>query len=147
MKRQPPPPASAIPTALTIHRVGDTLTTHGFTFRMDDDGDLTGLWEGHPFWFMLRGDGGEVLHILGRWSEPLARPARLALLQAVNDWNRDQLLPKASIRTEGDALVLYADHAVILQGGVTDEQLSTTIMGTLTTTLGLFNALTSQIST
>lgn len=138
-------PAAATPTPLTSRRIGEVLSHHDFTYRVDEDGDLTGLWDGHPFWFMLRGETGEVLQVLGQWSVPVPESARMAVLQAVNDWNRDQVLPKAYLRAEEESLTLYADHAIILQGGATDEQLDQILLGTLGTTLRLFNALTGQL--
>lgn len=49
--------------------------------------------------------------------------SRLALLQAVNDWNRERIWPKVYVREEGQGLAMYAEVSVDLEQGATDDQL------------------------
>ncbi|MCB7137748.1 YbjN domain-containing protein [Cellulosimicrobium marinum] len=134
----PAPPE--LPRTLTMSRVGDHLTRRGYHFRVDDDGDITGTWDGHRFWFLLLGDRSEVLQVRGRWSTTLPVDARLATLQAVNDWNRERIWPKVYVREEAGRLAVYAEVSVDFERGVTDAQLAQTVSCGLGTAVQLFHA-------
>ncbi|GAB2460129.1 YbjN domain-containing protein [Xylanimonas ulmi] len=129
------------PEPLTSQRVGDDLTRRGYRFRIDSDGDVTGTWDGNRFWFLLLGDHEEILQIRGRWSGAAPRPTRLAVLQAVNDWNRERIWPKVYAREEGDGLALYAEVSVDFEHGATDDQLAATITCGLATASQFFGSL------
>jgi len=106
------PREEELPRALSMARIGDHLTRRGYHFRVDDDGDITGTWDGHRFWFLLLGDRSEILQVRGRWSTSLPLESRLVTLQAVNDWNRERIWPKVYVREEAGRLALYAEVSV-----------------------------------
>ncbi|GMA26422.1 hypothetical protein GCM10025864_41810 [Luteimicrobium album] len=130
-----------IPAAATMDRVGTFLTRRGYRFRVDEDGDITGTWEGHRFWFMLLGPEQHVLQVRGRWDRTVPPEARLALLQAMNDWNRERIWPKVYTREEGDRLAVYAEVSVDLEHGATDAQLGQVISCGLGTGVQVFSSL------
>jgi len=138
-------PEAELPRPLSMSRVGDHLTRRGYHFRVDDDGDITGTWDGHRFWFLLLGDRSEILQIRGRWSTTLPLEARLATLQAVNDWNRERIWPKVYLREEGGRLGVYAEVSVDLEHGATDAQLAQTVSCGLGTAVQLFHAIGAQL--
>ncbi|MEK8224974.1 YbjN domain-containing protein [Oerskovia sp. M15] len=111
------PVDAEVPTALSTRRVGDYLTRRGYHFRIDDDGDITGTWDGNRFWFLLLGDNQEILQVRGRWSTTVPATSRLAVLQAINDWNRERIWPKVYLREESLGLALYAEVSVDLEQG------------------------------
>jgi hypothetical protein len=115
------------PSALTPQRIGDDLMRRGYRFRIDEDGDVTGTWDGNRFWFLLLGEGAEILQVRGRWAGAVPPRSRLAVLQAVNDWNRERIWPKVYTREEEQGLALYAEVSVDFEHGATDEQLATTV--------------------
>ncbi len=130
---------------LTMDRVGDHLRRRGYHFRVDEDGDITGTWDGHRFWFLLLGAHHEILQIRGRWSTRLPTTARLAVLQAVNDWNRERIWPKVYTREEGDGLTVCSEVSVDFEHGATDAQLGQVLSCGLGTAIQLFQSITAQL--
>lgn len=121
--------SAAVPDApeplapLSVARLADVLTRRGFTFSTDDDGDLTGVWDGHRFWLMVTGEATEILQVRGVWHRSVVPQRRAAVRLAVNDWNRDRLWPKVYYRAEADEIAVYAEHSIDLEPGVNDPQL------------------------
>jgi len=138
-------PAPDRPTALSMQRIGDHLTSRGYHFRIDDDGDITGTWDGHRFWFLLLGENQEILQVRGRWADPIHAASRLDALQVVNDWNRERIWPKVYLRAEPAGLALYAEISVDFEYGATDAQLGQIISCGLVTAVQLFRAIGSQL--
>jgi hypothetical protein len=134
-----------LPRAASMDRVGTFLTQRGYRFRVDDDGDITGTWEGHRFWFMLLGADHTVLQVRGRWARAVTPTARLATLQTVNDWNRERIWPKVYTREEGDGLAVYAEVSVDLEHGATDAQLGQVVSCGLGTGVQLFASLATML--
>ncbi len=132
------------PTALTAGRIADDLTRRGYRFRTDDDGDLTGTWDGNRFWFLLLGESKEILQVRGQWAGTVSPQARLAVLQSVNDWNRERLWPKIYVREEEPGLALYTEVSVDFEHGATDEQLAATVSCGLVTASQFFESLGSM---
>ena len=146
--RRPKPPESLprdeeLPRPLSMARIGDHLTRRGYHFRVDDDGDITGTWDGHRFWFLLLGDRSEILQVRGRWAGNLPAGARLAVLQAANDWNRERIWPKVYTREESSGLALYAEVSVDFEHGATEEQLAQTVSCGLVTASQFFSTVAS----
>jgi hypothetical protein len=131
------------PRPLTTQRVGDDLSRRGYRFRIDDDGDVTGTWDGNRFWFLLLGEHDEILQVRGRWAGALPAAARLAVLQAANDWNRERIWPKVYTREEGAGLALYAEVSVDFEHGATEEQLAQTVSCGLVTASQFFSTVAS----
>ncbi|MFC8597953.1 YbjN domain-containing protein [Isoptericola sp. NPDC057191] len=127
------------PRPLSSARVADDLSRRGYRFRTDDDGDVTGTWDGNRFWFLLLGDHDEILQVRGRWAGTVPEGSRMAVLQAVNDWNRERVWPKVYTRPEGDGLALYAEVSVDFEHGATDEQLAATVSCGLVTSSQFFS--------
>jgi hypothetical protein len=125
--RQPVPqrrvPVQARPTPLTRDRVAETLDAHGYHHRIDDDGDLTGVWNESRFWFLLLGEEHEILQVRGRWHRQLPVAGRRAVTLALNDWNRERIWPKLYVREEEGQLAIYSEVSTDLEHGVTAEQL------------------------
>ncbi|WP_418277248.1 YbjN domain-containing protein [Isoptericola jiangsuensis] len=134
---------ASLPSALTAQRVADDLARRGYRFRTDDDGDITGTWDGNRFWFLLLGEDAEILQVRGRWSGAVPEQARTAVLQACNDWNRERLWPKVYTRVEDGAMALYGEVSVDLEHGVTDDQIAETLSCGLVTTSQFFASLAS----
>lgn len=128
-------------TPLSRSRVQGYLVGRGYAVGLDDDGDLTGTWDGNRFWFILTGAEDEVLQVRGRWHRTLPSARRTATLLAVNDWNRERIWPKVYLREEDDRLALYTEVSVDLEHGVTDDQLAQLVACGLGTGVQFFAAL------
>ncbi|SDC70905.1 Putative sensory transduction regulator [Sanguibacter gelidistatuariae] len=134
-----------LPTPLTRDRVGAYLTRRGYTFRLDDDDDITGTWDGNRFWFLLLGTQHEILQVRGRWHRPLADSGRLAVLQIINDWNRERIWPKAYLRAEPAGLALYTEVSVDFGPGATKNQLEQMVACGLGTSIQLFTSVSALL--
>ncbi|WP_136520363.1 MULTISPECIES: YbjN domain-containing protein [Cellulomonas] len=130
-----------VPAPLTRDRVADYLLARGYRFVVDEDGDLTGTWDGNRFWFLLLGEQDEILQVRGRWHRTLPLEHRRALALAINDWNRERIWPKAYVREEDGVLAVYAEVSADLEPGVTDVQLAQLLACGLGTGVQLFAAL------
>jgi len=126
---------------LSQQRVIDQLDAKNFTYSLDDDGDLGGIWDDHVFYFFLLGADREFLQVRGRWAREVGLDQVPALLAAVNAWNTDKLWPKAYVRVDGTDVGVYAEHVVDYEHGLTDQQLELHMACGISTTLQLFEHL------
>lgn len=126
------------PTPVTRARVADYLRERGYRFVVDEDGDLTGTWDGNRFWFLLLGDSQEILQVRGRWHRTLPLDARPALALALNDWNRERIWPKAYLREEEGMIAVYAETSADLEAGANDAQLAQVLSCGLGTGVQMF---------
>jgi Putative bacterial sensory transduction regulator len=130
-----------VPTPLARDRIADYLTHRGYTFRFDDDGDITGIWDGNRFWFMLLGREQDIVQIRGRWHRPLPDSARRAVLQVINDWNRERIWPKTYLRSESNGLALYTEMSVAFGAGATKSQFDQVLACGLGTAVQFFSSI------
>ncbi len=138
--------ASGIPPRpLSRDRLAAYLRRRGYRFALDEDGDLTGTWDGSRFWFLLLGEHEEILQVRGRWSRALPLEHRTALGLAVNDWNRERIWPKAYVREEEGLLALYCEVSTDLEAGATDDQLAQLVACGLGTGVQMFAALDAVV--
>ncbi|WP_029288820.1 YbjN domain-containing protein [Cellulomonas sp. HZM] len=122
-------------------RLGEYLLEHGYRFVVDDDGDLTGTWDGNRFWFLLLGEADEIVQVRGRWHRQLPLDQRAAVSLALNDWNRERIWPKAYVREEDGMLALYSEVSADFEAGVNDQQLAQVLACGLGTGVQLFASL------
>ncbi|HQY33474.1 YbjN domain-containing protein [Actinotalea sp.] len=132
---------SGAPRSLTSERIESYLLGCGYHVDRDEDGDLTGTWDGNRFWFLTLGDEHEILQVRGRWQQTLPESQRTAALLVVNDWNRERIWPKTYLRVEDDVVVMYGEVSTDLEHGVTDSQLGQLVSCGLGTSAQLFAAL------
>ncbi len=142
---EPAPDSVEFPRPITTERIGSHLTRRGYHYRVDDDGDVTGTWDGHRFWFLLLGARKEILQVRGRWTTTLPITARLSIMQTVNDWNRERIWPKVYLREEAGALTMYTEVSVDFEQGATEAQLGQVISCGLGTAVQLFHAIGAQL--
>ena len=133
------------PQPVDRDRIGQCLTARGYRYVVDPDGDLTGTWNAHRFWFLLLGDDSDVVQVRGRWARTLSPGLRRPALLALNDWNRERIWPKAYLREEDDRLAVYAEVSVDLEAGATDDQLDQILTCGLGTGVQLFKSLDNQV--
>ncbi|MCL2090663.1 MAG: YbjN domain-containing protein [Micrococcales bacterium] len=147
--RAAPPPSpqewQPPPQPVDRDRIGQCLTRRGYRYVVDPDGDLTGTWNAHRFWFLLLGDERDVVQVRGRWARTLTTAQRRPALLALNDWNRERIWPKSYLREEEGRLAVYAEVSVDLEAGATDDQLDQILTCGLGTSVQLFKALDNQV--
>lgn len=141
-----PKPAKTAPDddpvrSVTRDRIGDYLLERDYRFVVDDDGDLTGTWDGNRFWFLLLGEADEIVQVRGRWNRSLPLEQRGAVSLALNDWNRERIWPKAYVREEEGMLALYSEVSADFEPGASDHQLAQVLACGLGTGVQLFTSM------
>ena len=128
---------------LSHQRIIERLEAKGFTYGVDDDGDIGGRWDDHAFYFFLLGRDSEYLQVRGRWAREVG-PSEIDKLTAeVNAWNLDKLWPKVYVRAEGERIGVYSEHTVDYEHGVSDSQLELHMACGISTALQFFAHLDS----
>lgn len=130
------------PTPVTTARIAEWFTRNDFSYFVDSDGDLGGLWRGRLFYFFLFGEESEILQIRGQWHREVAIERLEEVLDACNEWNADRIWPKAYVRVRDNGMVhVIAEVATDLEHGVTDDQLNQLLFCGLSTGSMFFDAI------
>ena len=131
-----------VPSPLTIARIVAWFEANQFSYFVDNDGDIGGLWRGRLFYFFLFGDQSEILQVRGQWNREVAIERLEAVLEACNEWNADRIWPKAYVRVRDNGMVhVIAEVATDLEHGVTDAQLGQLLNCGLSTANVMFDTL------
>jgi hypothetical protein len=138
---KPDDPAHSANEPLSQDRIAAFLTSQGWHFSTDPDGDLGGIWDENVFYFFVMGQSAEILQVRGRWKHTLPAARRGEVLAFADDFHQDRLWPKAYTRCEDDELAVYTEVSVDLEHGVADDQLGQLIGCGLFTGLRFFDAL------
>ncbi|GIG38514.1 YbjN domain-containing protein [Cellulomonas phragmiteti] len=134
--------ATAFPTSVSPARIASWMSDNQFSYFIDNDGDLGGLWRGRLFYFFLFGEQAEILQVRGQWHRELAIERLEEVLDLCNEWNAERIWPKAYVRVRDNGRVhVVAEVATDLEHGATDAQLSQILFCGLSTGSMLFDAL------
>ncbi|MDR1264171.1 MAG: YbjN domain-containing protein [Propionibacteriaceae bacterium] len=137
-------PLSVEVAPLSNERVQVCLDSHDWHYRVDSDGDIGGWWDGHWFYFFVRGYDHEILFVQGRWDRGLKGDQLEALIRWANDWNRDHLWPKLAAVEREDSVIMLASLGASYAQGLTDAQLDEHVRGAIATSIDAFNWLDEQ---
>ncbi|WP_448060080.1 YbjN domain-containing protein [Cellulomonas hominis] len=130
------------PTPLTSARIVEWFDRNGFSYFVDNDGDLGGLWRGRLFYFFLFGEESEILQVRGQWHREVAIERIEEVLFACNEWNADRIWPKAYVRVRDNGMVhVISEVATDLEHGVTDDQLNQLLFCGLSTGSMFFDSI------
>lgn len=130
------------PTPLSPARIAAWMAQNDFSYFIDNDGDLGGLWRGRLFYFFLFGEQSEILQVRGQWHREIAIERLEEVLDVCNEWNADRIWPKAYVRVRDNGRVhVVSEVATDLEHGATDEQLSQLLFCGLSTGSMFFDAL------
>lgn len=130
------------PAPLTAPRVAAVLEAREYTYGWSqDETRLGGVWDDHLVEFVFYGEQDEILQVRAHWGRPLGTDQRSRVLDLLNEHASARLWPKAYVDVEDDELVVYAEHAVDYESGVTDAQLDTHLACAITASLRLFEQL------
>jgi len=131
-----------VPSPLTMARIVAWFEANQFSYFVDNDGDVGGLWRGRLFYFFLFGDESEILQVRGQWNREVAIERLEEVLEACNEWNADRIWPKAYVRVRDNGMVhVIAEVATDLEHGVTDAQLGQLLNCGLSTANLMFDTL------
>nr|WP_241744305.1 YbjN domain-containing protein [Cellulosimicrobium arenosum] len=130
------------PTPLALARVIEWLTDSGYSYFVDSDGDVGGLWHGRLFYFLLFGHHDEILQVRGQWNRDLSIERLEEILEFTNEWNADRIWPKTYTRVRDNGMVqVFTEVTVDLEHGVSDDQLDQLLQCGLSTGSMFFDAL------
>lgn len=125
---------SSITEPLTRDRVVEWLGENGFSYFVDSEGDVGGLWHGWLFYFLMVGESSEVLQVRGQWHRDLTIERLEEILELCNEWNAERIWPKTYVRVrDNGAVLVYTEVTVDLEHGVTEDQLDQLLQCGLTT--------------
>ena len=136
------PVAHDIPYPLASGRIVRWFETNDFSYFVDNDGDLGGIWRGRLFYFFLFGDDSEILQTRGQWNREVSIERLEEILDHCNDWNAERIWPKAYARVRDNGMVhVVTEVATDLEPGVTEDQLSQLLFCGLSTGSMFFDSL------
>ena len=134
--------ATRAPAPVSPARIASWMSDNQFSYFVDNDGDLGGLWRGRLFYFFLFGEQSEILQVRGQWHRELAIERLEEVLDLCNEWNAERIWPKAYARVRDNGRVhVVSEVATDLEHGATDAQLSQLLFCGLSTGSMLFDAL------
>ncbi|MCK0116645.1 YbjN domain-containing protein [Isoptericola sp. S6320L] len=132
----------AVPAPVSNERISAWLDQSGFTYFVDTDGDLGGLWHGRLFYFLPLGPDGEVLQVRGQWHREATIERLSDVLEVCNEWNAERIWPKTYARVRDDgAIVVCAEVTVSVEHGANDDQLAQHLQCGLSTSAMFFEHL------
>ncbi|MFH8593401.1 MULTISPECIES: YbjN domain-containing protein [Streptomyces] len=86
-------------------------------YVVDDEGDLAAPWEQFRTYFMFRGEEEQqIFSVRTFYDRPHGIDDKAKLLEAIDDWNRRTLWPKAYTHTHDDGTVRLIGEASMLIG-------------------------------
>ena len=129
------------PVAVNRERIVTWLKENDYSFFVDNDGDIGGLWDNRMFHFLLLGEGSSF-QVRGQWNRIAGMDQLSAILEFTNNWNADRIWPKAFVRVRDDgSVVICADLTIPATSGFTSPQLDLQIRCGLATAAALFDSL------
>ncbi|MBF0723264.1 YbjN domain-containing protein [Sanguibacter inulinus] len=127
---------------VTRARVIEWISDYGYSYFIDSDGDVGGLWHSRLFYFLIFGSRSEILQVRGQWNREISIERIEEVLDLCNEWNTDRIWPKAYFRVRDNGMIqVYAEMSVDLEHGATDEQLDRLLSCGLSTAAMLFDSL------
>ena len=131
-----------IPTPLRRGRVLEWIADSGYSYFIDAEDDVGGLWHGRLFYFLLFGTHQEILQVRGQWNRDITIERLEEILEFCNEWNADRIWPKAYTRVRDNGMVhVYTEVTVDLEHGDNDDQLDQLLQCGLSTGSMFFDAL------
>lgn len=129
-------------TPVTRARVIEWISDYGYSYFIDSDGDVGGLWHSRLFYFLIFGARTEILQVRGQWNREISIERIEEVLDFCNEWNTDRIWPKAYFRVRDNGMIqVYGEVSVDLEHGATDDQLDRLLACGLSTSAMMFDAL------
>jgi hypothetical protein len=135
-------PVAEVPAPVSPARIAAWMTANGFSYFVDSDGDLGGMWRGRLFYFFLFGEHSEILQVRGQWQREVTIERMTEILDICNEWNAERIWPKAYVRVRDNGRVhVVSEVAIDLEHGATDAQLHQALFCGLSTGSMFFDSL------
>jgi hypothetical protein len=111
-------------TPLTHEMIKSVLDARGFSYMVDDDGDVVGNFQGNLVYFFQIGEQREMLQVRAMVQHIFGMEDVVRLYEFCNSWNHDRLWPKAYTHVQDDGTVnVIGEVLADWEDGVTLDQL------------------------
>ena len=133
---------------LSLSRVEESLTRHGYAFVEDDEHPdiVRARFDDYRFQFMISGDEHGVLQTRGRWNHSVDVSRKMEMVKLCNEWNMNRIWPKVYVRRESEGLLgLYGELAADFRAGALDSQIDNAIQCGLSTVIAFFHSLEERL--
>ncbi len=143
----PLPSASSALPPVTQDRLKALLDSRGWSWFVDNEGDLGGMWDGNTFYFLLVGGQKTILQVYGTFNRSISMDKLDDLREFILRWHREKLWPKITHRiTDSGEIRLQVENTVDWEFGATDAQLLQQIDCALGTANGFYEALIEELA-
>lgn len=135
---------STVPRPVTTERIRLWCESQGFSYFIDDKGDLGGLWgsRGRVFFFLLLGPETQCLQVRGYWTRRFAIERLPEVLELCNAWHIKRVWPVCYARVRDNGRVhVTAEVSTDVSCGATDAQLELMLRLGLSTAAAFFDEL------
>jgi len=137
---------AAAPPPVTRDRLVSIFEGNGWKYYIDNEGDLGGNWDDNQFYFLLRGDNDEILHIQSMWHMTPTIDRLEEVRSFVEQWHRDHLWPKCYHRISDEGRIrVFCENTVDHELGATDAQLLQQIHCALGTATSFYDELSATL--
>ncbi|MDR1449367.1 MAG: YbjN domain-containing protein [Propionibacteriaceae bacterium] len=127
---------------LTRDRIESALKSKDWSYQIDSDGDIGGIWDDNQFYFFLAGEQKEIFFLRACWHHSLSIEQRTEARAVIDEWHMERLWPKGYTRVNDEGRVrIFSDLVVDFEHGLSDNQLLQTIICGITTSIQLFDHL------
>lgn len=133
---------------LSLERVEESLTRHGYAFVEDDAHPdiVRARFDDYRFQFMISGDEHGVLQTRGRWSHSVDVSRKVEMVKLCNEWNMNRIWPKVYVRRESEGLLgVYGETTADFRAGALDKQIDTAIECGLSSVIAFFHSLEERL--
>ena len=138
--------AGDVPAPISRDRMVALFEHKGWKYFIDNEGDLGGNWDDNQFYFMVRGQQNEILHIQAMWHTTLDIEYLERVRSFIENWHRDRLWPKCYHRISDEGRIrVYCENTVDHEHGATDDQLRQQINCALGTASQFFDDISQAL--
>ncbi|MSS85020.1 YbjN domain-containing protein [Actinomycetaceae bacterium WB03_NA08] len=139
------PTGEALP--LSQERLITVFKENDWRYFIDDEDDFGALWDGSTFFFLLRGDEQEILHIQSLWNREID-PERLDDVRIfIEEWHRTHFWPKCFYRIREDGKVrVFTENNIDWEHGVTDKQLQQQVTCAVASSRSFYDGLEAELA-
>ena len=121
-------------------RIEACMKANDWVYRIDDDGDVGGMWGGNVFFFLLMGKEETTLQIRGRYRHSFTLSQKAEVLEVLDRWHDGWIFPKGYTNTDDEGRVwVMSEHSVDLRNGASDADIDLNIGIGIHTALSMYD--------
>lgn len=131
---------------LSRDRVKRVLEKHQWSYQVNHDGDVGGVWQNGIYYFQVTGENDTIFCVRGTWRGEAELDDFILLNSLCNRWNTDYYWPKAYTRvTEDREVFVHTEVPISWRSGLTDLQLDEQVRCALEASEDFFDHLAEEL--